>query len=248
LNGKISIWVPYAAILAEILPSNKGTDMRVAKRTFSLLNILPIIKSHLRPKLICANEKSIIATLDDFREVLAMTQNVEGIPSYKMSFYINIFYPCYDLKKEPDMSKDGTRQENIIAVTTRDPIIERQSISKSIPFISKSSGFDKDLQPPKMILPKNCKEISPNWLIIEILSLLSYRGDLDNYHGPLGDLVNRELQFQDKDGKSLSVKEFCSYYEYTSCLTRYVSSSKTSSSHSKYFGEIQLLPTNVKKK
>jgi hypothetical protein len=49
-----------------------------------------------------------------------MTQNVDGIPRYKMSFFFDIFYPCYDLKKEPDISKDGTRQENIIAVTTRD--------------------------------------------------------------------------------------------------------------------------------
>jgi hypothetical protein len=54
-GGKISIWVPYAGILAEILPSNKGTDMRIAKRIFSLLTIIPIIKSHLRPKLICGN-------------------------------------------------------------------------------------------------------------------------------------------------------------------------------------------------
>jgi len=51
-NGKISIWIPYAEILEKELPSNKGTDVRLQKRIFALLRIVPIIKSSQR-KLLC---------------------------------------------------------------------------------------------------------------------------------------------------------------------------------------------------
>jgi hypothetical protein len=45
--GQISMWIPYNDLLQKELPANKGTDVRFANRVFSLLNIVPIVKSDL---------------------------------------------------------------------------------------------------------------------------------------------------------------------------------------------------------
>jgi hypothetical protein len=66
-NGKISVWIPYAQLLQKELPSNKGTDVRLVKRIFSLLNIVPIVKLNLRNLLVLENEISIIADLQDLK-------------------------------------------------------------------------------------------------------------------------------------------------------------------------------------
>ena len=66
------------------------------------------------------NETSVIADLDDLREVLSITQNFEGIPKYKIEFFNNVLYPCYKSKNDvPDSSKDGSKQEDRVAVTAR---------------------------------------------------------------------------------------------------------------------------------
>ena len=118
-NGKISVWIPYAELLEKELPSNKGTDVRLQKRVFSLLRIVPIIKSNHRKLLLLGKETSVIADLADLREVLSITQNYEGIPKYKIEFFNEIFYPCYQSKDGPDLSSDGTKKEEIRAVTTK---------------------------------------------------------------------------------------------------------------------------------
>jgi len=67
-------------------------------------------------------EDSIIADLDDLREVLSITQNFDGLPKFKAEFYNMIFYPCFANKTEPDTNnKEGKdrKEEEIIAVTTR---------------------------------------------------------------------------------------------------------------------------------
>lgn len=170
-----------------------------------------------------------------------------------------MFYPCYKLKKQPDVSIDGSKQENIIAVTTRDlcefyrqktgksinsdilkktylnelvkngiieeevsninnkqylyyPIIELESESESISFISKSGHFDEDLQHSRIILPENCKNIPEDWLVCEILGFLAYR------NGNECNESNTRIQIEDiklfdKDGNRDSIKEFCEKYE-----------------------------------
>jgi hypothetical protein len=44
-DNKISVWIPYYQLLQKELPANKGTDVRLQKRIFSLLNIVPIVIS-----------------------------------------------------------------------------------------------------------------------------------------------------------------------------------------------------------
>ena len=118
-NKKISLWIPYAELLEKELPSNKGTDVRLQKRIFSLLRIIPIIKFNLRKLLVLEGETSVIANFEDLKEVLSITQNFDGIPKFKIEFFNNIFYPCFAQKTEVDISADHKKEEEILAVTTR---------------------------------------------------------------------------------------------------------------------------------
>jgi len=118
-DGKISVWIPYAQLLQSELPSNKGTDVRLVKRIFSLLNIVPIVKLNLRNLLVLEKEISIIADLQDLKEVLSITQNFEGIPEYKIDYFYNIFSSLYNSKTEPNSNTDNTKKEERKGVTVR---------------------------------------------------------------------------------------------------------------------------------
>ncbi len=118
-NKKISLWIPFHGLLQQELPSNRGTDVRFIKRIFSFLNVLPIIRHDQRYSLVLENETSVIAFVEDLKEVLSITQNFDGILKYKKEFFDNIFYPCYKSKTEPDCNSDGLKREEITAVTTK---------------------------------------------------------------------------------------------------------------------------------
>ena len=124
-NGKISLWVPYFELLQKELPANKGTDVRFVKKVFSLLNIIPIVKSDLKRILMMEGQSSIIVDLQDLREVLAITQNYDGLPKFKAEFFNDIFLPCYETKTERDVKYNDKgdkiiREEDRIAVTTKE--------------------------------------------------------------------------------------------------------------------------------
>jgi hypothetical protein len=102
------------------LPAEKGTSTRITDRIFSLINVVSLVNAYSRQKLVLCNETSIIAKPEDLGEVLSMTQNLNGVPVFKMQFFNEIFYPCYKLKREPDKNKDGTKEESVTAVTTKD--------------------------------------------------------------------------------------------------------------------------------
>jgi hypothetical protein len=102
-----SVWIPYSQYLAEALPSDKGTDTRAIKRILSILNIISLARANLRPKLAYGPETLVIATLDDLVEVLHITQNLNGMPTYKMKFFNEIFFPLYIEKShEPLTTKE----------------------------------------------------------------------------------------------------------------------------------------------
>jgi hypothetical protein len=144
-GASYSVWIPYGLILAEALPSDRGIDNRTATRIFSLLNIVTLAHADLRPKLIYNDEKMVIATLDDLREVLHITQNLAGMPSYKLQFFKDIFCKLYKTKTEVD-SKDG-KQEDRIAVTTKE-LCEyyKQRTGKSITTNNMKMTFLNELQ------------------------------------------------------------------------------------------------------
>ena len=101
-----------------MLPSEKGTDMRTQQRLFYLLNVIPLAKLDSRQKLFDGSQELVIANLEDLAEVLHITQNISGIPSYKIKFYREIFLPLIRSKNKKD-EKDG-KEEKIIAVTTKE--------------------------------------------------------------------------------------------------------------------------------
>jgi hypothetical protein len=113
-----SVWVPYAQILAKILPAKKGIDNRITKRIFSFLTMIALARSHLRSRLNYGNESLIVADLTDLHEVLHITQNLSGMPTFKEKFFKEILIPLFKSKQGPDESDDGTKREKIIAVTT----------------------------------------------------------------------------------------------------------------------------------
>jgi hypothetical protein len=120
VTGKSStVWIPFGQLLAEILPSNKGSDSRSTNRIFALLNIIPLTKAHLRPKLVYGLELLVVATLEDLREVLHITQDVTGMPVYKLKFYKEIFLPLFRSKGAPDVGGEG-KVERTIAITSRE--------------------------------------------------------------------------------------------------------------------------------
>lgn len=116
------VWIPFSQVLAEILPSEKGTDNRFTKRLFSFLTIITLSRAHLRSRLEYGEESLVIANLEyDLYEVLDITQNLHGIPPYKLKFFKEFFLPLYKRKQTPDTNVDDNgKQERIIAVTTRE--------------------------------------------------------------------------------------------------------------------------------
>lgn len=132
-NKKISVWIPYHKLLENELPASKGSDVRFTKRIFSLLNVIPIVKLNLRKILILGDETSVIADLHDLKEVLFITQNFDGIPKFKLDFFINIFCPLFKSKSEPDSNCDSTKTEDRIAITSKDLCeFYKEKIGKSI--------------------------------------------------------------------------------------------------------------------
>jgi hypothetical protein len=118
-NHQISTWIPYYELLDKELPANKGTDVRFSKKVFSLLNIISIVNSDIRMVLRMEGENSIIANLEDLKEVLSITQNYDGLPRFKAEFFNDVFCPLFKSKTEPDSNRDGTKKEDVIAVTTK---------------------------------------------------------------------------------------------------------------------------------
>jgi hypothetical protein len=117
------VWIPFLEILAEALPAEKGPDNRITKRIFSFLEIIVLAKSHLRKKLILGSETQAIAALEDLSQVLYITQNVSGMPSYKLKFFKDYFVPLVESKPEVNSETDtkgNVIKEKIIGVTTRE--------------------------------------------------------------------------------------------------------------------------------
>ena len=115
------VLIPYGGILGAILRGDRGTDNRINKRIFSFLRMIALSRAHLRYKLHYGNEKLVIADLnEDLHEVLHITQGLTGIPPDKLKEYKNVFLAAYKEKTGPASNKDGTKQEDITAVTTKD--------------------------------------------------------------------------------------------------------------------------------
>jgi hypothetical protein len=115
------VWMPYYQYLAESLPAEKGTDNRVANRIFALLSIITQCNAHLRYKLQDGDEILPIADIEhDLAEVLNITHNITGIPTFKMKVFKEVVLAAYGAKIGPDIDdNDPEKKERIKALTTR---------------------------------------------------------------------------------------------------------------------------------
>jgi hypothetical protein len=113
------VWIPYTMILGKVLPAEKGTDNRIVRRIFTFLKITTLSRAHLRCKLKYGNESMVISDIDeDLHEVLHITQNLSGVPPFKLKVFESVFLPLYKSKKSP--AKKDNREEAIIAVTAKE--------------------------------------------------------------------------------------------------------------------------------
>lgn len=98
-DNHIQVWIPYGEILAEALKAEKGTDSSETKRIFSFLNVIPLVKADMRPRLVIIDMVNMtIASLEDLNEALSITQNYAGIPTNKMDFFSYDLYATYKEK------------------------------------------------------------------------------------------------------------------------------------------------------
>lgn len=117
-----AVWIPYYEILASALKSEKGTDNRATNRIFTLINTIALTNVNFRPNLVFGRERLVVATLQDLRETLYITQNMSGIPTHKIEFFKDIFMDLYKTKTVPNSKYDSKRDDYVyedrIAVTT----------------------------------------------------------------------------------------------------------------------------------
>ncbi|MDR4490206.1 MAG: bifunctional DNA primase/polymerase [Candidatus Nitrosocosmicus sp.] len=153
-NFSKNVWIPFHSLLSESLPSEKGPDVRIAERIFSMLVLVTKVNSFHRPTLVYGEETLAITLLSDLEEVLKLTHNITGIPSYKMDFLTEIFIPLFLSKKEP-LQKDDKSEDRIAVYTNElsDYYKERKgkslttdAIKKTYLIELKNNGFVDDFQ------------------------------------------------------------------------------------------------------
>ena len=81
-----------------------------------MLALITKINSFIRCKLVFGNETSSISSLDDLEQVLKLTHNITGMPSYKLEFFIEVFIPLFLSKNSPE-EKDGIVEDRIAVYT-----------------------------------------------------------------------------------------------------------------------------------
>ena len=219
-ESKIDVWIPYYDRLARAIRTDKGTDVRNNGRIFDLLNIIPLIKFNNRQRLCINRNVSIIATLEDLSDVLSITQNLNGLPPYKMRFFKEVFYSLYKSKRGPDKSKDGTKEENEEAVTTSQlkdeykskfgKIITVDSLKKTFLNELHNNGF---IEEEDSIIDKRYKIYKPLIAgnVDEKISLISNSGQFDNFlqHSPL--LLPKNCKLPPKNWLEMEISGFTKY-------------------------------------
>ncbi len=112
------------------MQAKEGRDMRVGNRIFNLLNIIALAKLHLRMTIQLSDsdglETSVIADVEDLKEVYSITQHITGMQLRKLREFIDVFCPDFHEKENegPTKNEEGTF-EKIMAVDIKEitPII-----------------------------------------------------------------------------------------------------------------------------
>jgi hypothetical protein len=109
------------------LPFSDSSYMTAAKTLFTWISLLATI--HPRPEIYAMNGIYVqtipLATFDDLQEAMSLIEHNNGVRSYILKWYNDVFLPAYESKIGPDskQARNGNLlTENRIAVTTRDLI------------------------------------------------------------------------------------------------------------------------------
>jgi hypothetical protein len=126
------IFNPYYQTISDCIPNLEAADMNAAGRFFDFISLSTLINSHKRPriKFIKMNDiyvQSIpLATFDDLKEAMSLMDYNNGVRSYVLEWYRNVFLKTYNDKTDPD-TKNG-ESEDRPAVTTRELIDKTSEI------------------------------------------------------------------------------------------------------------------------
>lgn len=271
---KNPVWIPFCNILAEALPSERGTDTRSAKRIFSLLGIIPLTKAHLRPTLIFDRETLVTATLEDLNETLHITQNVNGIPSYKMRIFKDVICEkykengmlpltaraiCeyYKRKTGRTMNSENLRKR-YLAELINNGLIEEETSSEDKRQKNYYPLVDLDANAADLHV-KNTGQTglesqSVNFSHPFVIKLPKNCTNIpENWLtfeiltlGNYGTGLDK-IQLHDPSRNKLSIRQFVEVYEKTDRLVLYFSKPNFTSYHSEVFGDIKYLDSNIKK-
>jgi hypothetical protein len=144
------------------------------------------------------------------------------VPPYKLKIFKEVFLEKYKSKKTPDKSSDGSKEERIIGLTTKElcDYHKEEEINK----LSISDRMDNILHHPRLLLPKECTNIPDKWLELEIFDLLKYPSKLDKF-----ELYNEQ-------NERTCICKFVKNYEKNSKLNGYFLKPLFCNYYSKIFG------------
>lgn len=122
--GKQNVFVPFNEAVGNALPSQRAFDMTTANRFFWFMSLLPIIKFESRPCITYRKQGSIdlvtvpFAVGEDLKEAMFLMEYANGVRPYILEWYNEVFLAAYLAKTEPSKSKNGEKEEKMIALTT----------------------------------------------------------------------------------------------------------------------------------
>jgi len=151
------IFNPFYETISDCVPHMEAADMNAADRFFDFISLSTIVNYRGRPRIKFIKERDIfvhvipLATFDDLREAMSLMDYNNGVRSYVLEWYNDVFLKVYNDKVDPD-TKNG-KTEDRIAVTTR------ELIDKTLEIKSKSLSSKQILE--SHIYPLiNCNYIS----------------------------------------------------------------------------------------
>jgi hypothetical protein len=229
IDRNLSTWIPYGQILGNILPSEKGIDVRAFRRMISLLNTIPLFDADLRPKMIfqetkdsqTVKETCVVATLSDLEEVFDLVLDTSALPQWKMKIFREIF--CTKYKKE---GRDITVQDildhyyekrgkKVSSNTIKSHLIP-EWVNNSLVDVKTTTTINdgKEVKLTKYHplievddttgITLRSPKIPDTWLESEILWLC--------YDGTDGSFRPERIKFQDIDGSKMQNNDFIAKY------------------------------------
>jgi hypothetical protein len=152
------IFNPFYRTISDCVPNTEASDMTAAGRFFDFISLSTLINSRRRPKIKFIKNKTDyliqiipLAIFDDFKEAMSLMDYNNGVRSYVLEWYNEVFLKAYNNKSDPD-SKNG-KTEDRLALTTK------ELIEKTLEFTNKSLSSKQILE--NYIYPLlNCNLIS----------------------------------------------------------------------------------------